>query len=242
MSPIIQIGPATIQSSMLASLVALWLGSLVAEREGKRRGINPDHIWNVIIIGIVATALSARIVFVLQNHDIYASQPSDIFSLTANALSLEYGLVGGVLAGYAYLRWRKIALASFADALAPGALIALSMVSLGQLLSGDAIGTPTNLPWAISLWGDLRHPVQIYVALATLLGAVIVGQLARRPMRAGFIALIAIAWYSATRVFVDAFRADADLLGGGYRVSQVIALAALLIALWAMSRLETRTG
>ena len=242
MLPVIQIGPATISTSILAWFVAIWVGAFIAEREGKRRGIRADEVWNVTLVGIVAAILSARFIFVLQNPDVYASNPADIFSLTATALSLDYGWIGGVMAGYAYLRWRKISLAVCADAFAPGALIASAIVSLGQLLSGDTIGTPTDLPWAISLWGDLRHPVQIYLALVTLVGAIIVRRLARQPMRAGTIALVALAWYSAARVFVDAFRADADLFGGGYRASQVIALAVLLVALWAMSRLEMRTA
>lgn len=238
MMPIIQIGPASIQSMMLALLVAIWLGTSITEREGKRRGIRSDDVWNITMLGIGVTILFARIVFVLQNPSIYASQPSDMFSLTASALSLDYGMIGGVIAAYAYVRWRKISLARFADALAPGALIALSIISIGQLLNGDAIGTPTDLPWAISLWGDPRHPVQIYLAIITFIGAIIVWQLVRRPMRDGSIALFAMAWYSAARVFVDGFRGDETLLGGGYRASQIIALIVLLIALWAMSRLE----
>lgn len=241
MMPIIQIGPASIQSMVLALLIAIWLGASLTEREAKRRGIQSDDVWNITIIGIVTTILFGRIVFVLQNPTIYASQPSDIFSLTASALSLEYGIAGGAIAAYTYLVWRNISLAHFADALASGALIALAIISIGQLLNGDAIGTPTDLPWAIPLWGDPRHPVQVYLAIITLIGAIIVWQLERRPLRDGSIALFAVAWYSAARVFVDGFRGDETLLGGGYRQSQIVALVVLLIALWAMSRLEGKS-
>ncbi|MBI5032024.1 MAG: prolipoprotein diacylglyceryl transferase [Chloroflexi bacterium] len=238
MMPIIQVGPASIQSLVLALLIAIWLGASITERQAKRRGIRSDDVWNIMLIGIAATILFGRIVFILQNSMIYASQPFDMFSLTASALSLDYGIAGGAIAAYTYVVWRNISFARFADALAPGALIALAIITIGQLLNGDAIGTPTDLPWAISLWGDLRHPVQIYLAMITLIGAIVVWQLARRPLHDGSIALFAIAWYSAARVFIDGFRGDETLLGGGYRLSQMVAFIVLLMALWAMSRLE----
>jgi prolipoprotein diacylglyceryltransferase len=42
--------------------------------------------------------------------------------------------------------------------------------------------------------------------------------------------------YSGARLFLTAFRADPWVLAGGYRAAQVISLAALLAALWWMSR------
>ena len=39
---------------------------------------------------------------------------------------------------------------------------------LGLLLSGEAFGAPTSLPWGVPLFGAVRHPTQIYLALAAL--------------------------------------------------------------------------
>jgi prolipoprotein diacylglyceryltransferase len=53
-----------------------------------------------------------------------------------------------------------------------------------------------------------------------------------RASQDGLTALVATAWYSAARLFIEAFRGDALLLGNGYRLSQIVALAILLMALW----------
>lgn len=230
MVPVIQIGPAAIQSFTLALLIALWLGTTIAERACKTRGIDANQVWNVVGIGVPATIVSARLVFALQNWNAYTNNLSQIFSLTPSALSLDYGGLIGLVSAYAYIRWRKIPFARFADALAPGALAAIAIVAIGQFLSGDAYGTPTDLPWAVSFWGEFLHPVQLYDALAALIGLIIVWRV--RAARDGMIALIAIAWYSGTRVFIDAFRGDATILENGYRINQIIALIVLLIALW----------
>lgn len=238
MLPVIQIGPAAIQSLALALLIALWLGTTSAERACKRRGIDANEAWNVVGIGVPATIISARLVFVLQNWNAYANNLSQIFSLTPSALSLDYGTLIGLIITSAYIRWRKIPFARFADALAPGALTAIAIVALGQFLSGDAYGTPTDLPWAVSFWGELLHPVQLYDALAAIIGLIIVSRI--RASRDGMIALFAIAWYSGARVFIDAFRGDATIFENGYRVTQVVALIVLLIAVGMMKWTQDR--
>ena len=192
------------------------------------------------MIAAAVAMVTARIVYVGQNLPAYASDWTEIFSLTPSTLSLDYGSIFGLVAAYAYVQHRHIPLARFADAFAPGALVTLVIFALGQFLSGDAYGATTNVPWAIDLYGETRHPVQLYDALAALLGFVVVWRLARRPLTDGWLALFAIAWYSAARVFIDAFRGDAAVLAGGYRASQIIALIVLLIALWLMARLEMR--
>lgn len=234
MLPILQIGPAVIQSFILALLVALWLGTYLTERECKRRNLDGNEAWNVVALAVVATVLSARLVFVLQNWSVYANDLAPIVSLTPNALSLDYGALMGIIVAYAYVRWRKIPLARFADALAPGALIAIAMIAFGQFLSGDAYGMPTDLPWAVSFWGERLHPVQLYDAFAALLGWVIVTRF--HPRFDGQRALVAIAWYSAARLFIDAFRSEALLIGEGYRVNQIIVLSVLLLALGMMGK------
>lgn len=230
MLPVIHLGPAAIQSFVLALLVALWVGSFVSERACQRRGIDGNAVWNVVGIGVVVTIVSARIVFALQNWGVYANDVAQILSPTPSALSLDYGALCGIIAAYAYIQRRKIPFARFADALAPGALIAIALIAFGQFLSGDAFGTPTDLPWDVSFWGDLVHPVQLYDAFAALLGLIIVWRI--RASRDGLIARVAIAWYSAARLFIDAFRGDAALIGNGYRLSQVLALIILISALW----------
>lgn len=234
MLPVIQIGPAAIQSLSLALLIALWVGTAIVERACKARGIDANEAWNVVGIGAPATIISARLVFVLQNWNAYANDLAQIFSLTSSALSLDYGLLIGLVVASAYIRWRKISFARFTDALASGALAAIAIVAFGQFLSGDAYGTPTDLPWAVSFWGEFLHPVQLYDMIAALVGFIIVWRV--RAARDGIIAGIAIAWYSGARVFIDAFRGDATILENGYRVSQIIALSVLVMALWFISQ------
>ncbi len=242
MYPVIHVGPAAIQSSILALIVALWVGAELAERGWKRRLAGPEGksapqgevVWNVIALVIAATLIAGRLVYVGQNQGVYAADPLQILSPTPGALSPGPGAVVGILAGLAYVQRRRVPLLSLLDALAPGILAAIGIIALGQFLSGDAYGMPTDLPWAVFLWGEWRHPVQVYDALAALGGLVLIGRIS--GSKEGGVALAGLAWYSAARVWIDAFRGDATAIPGGYRSTQLIALVVLLLALWLMGR------
>jgi phosphatidylglycerol:prolipoprotein diacylglycerol transferase len=242
MYPVIHVGPAAIQSSILALIVALWVGAELAERAWRRRLAASDRakewpaeaVWNVVALVVAVTLIAGRLVYVGQNPGLYAADPLQILSPTPGALALGVGAAIGILAGVAYIQRRRVPLLPLLDALAPGILAAIAIIAFGQFLSGDAYGTPTDLPWAVFLWGEWRHPVQVYDALAALGGLLVIGR--THGAREGGVALAGLAWYSAARVVIDAFRGDATVISGGYRSTQVVALVVLLLALWLMSQ------
>ncbi|MCL4396002.1 MAG: prolipoprotein diacylglyceryl transferase [Chloroflexi bacterium] len=239
MLPFIQIGPAAVQSAIVALVAGLVLGGAVAERECKRCGLG-DAVWNVIAVGVAAALITARFFYIVQNPAAYASDWRSAFALTPGALSMEHGLVFGGIAASGYLQHRGIPLARFADAAVPGLLVTVACVAAGQFLSGDAYGEVTDVAWAIPLWGELRHPVQLYDASAALAGLGVLWLASRWHLAPGAAALTALAWYSGARVVIDAYRGDPALLLGEYRASQVVALIVLLAALWGLSRLQAR--
>lgn len=76
---------------------------------------------------------------------------------------------------------------------------------LGCLLAGCCFGTVTELPWAIHLHGDLRHPVQIYEALGLALLAL---ALQHRESKNGKILADYLLGYGVLRWGLEWFRGD----------------------------------
>jgi phosphatidylglycerol:prolipoprotein diacylglycerol transferase len=110
--------------------------------------------------------------------------------------------------------------------------LALAITRLGAFLDGSGFGEPTNLPWGVSLWDEIRHPVQLYESIALL---AILAFLWRRRIGSpfsGYIFFWLVALYAGSRLFLEAFRADAPLMTGGIRLVQPIALVMLLGATW----------
>jgi phosphatidylglycerol:prolipoprotein diacylglycerol transferase len=105
------------------------------------------------------------------------------------------------------------------------------MIGVSHLLSGNAYGAPTRVPWAVYLWSDYRQPTQLYeIFFALMIFTIILPRMipANAPgLRfVQFIALSAVA-----RVFIEAFRGDSVLWLDGYRAAQVMGLLVLIICI-----------
>jgi len=92
------------------------------------------------------------------------------------------------------------------------------------------------LPWAIELWGEWRHPTQVYELLAALLVFAIVWRMRTHHPFDGFLFLAVAALLAGTRLFLEAFRGDSTATFAGLRDAQLISLAVLLGALWLLVR------
>jgi len=120
------------------------------------------------------------------------------------------------------------------DALTPGLAAVMIAIGLAHIASGDAfgspadlpwaiqLGSPADLPWAIQLWGARRHPTQIYETLAA---ALIFASTLQKPTPypfpgSAFLRFAAIT--AAARLFLEAFRDDSLLMLGGIRTMQVV--------------------
>lgn len=231
MMPVIRIGPAAMQTASLALIVALWIGAYTADREARRRNLRGDDAWTVITIFLFATVIAGRLIFFAQNIEAYSTDWTEVFSFSQNTLVLDLGALGGLVIASLYIGWKRIPFARFTDALAIGALVALIIIAIGQFFSGDGYGTPTDVPWAISFFEEMRHPTQIYEVLLLSLGFVIVKRAIEPRARDGVITWAIIAGYGGIHLFIDAFRGDVLLFANGYRLPQVYGFITLLVGI-----------
>jgi prolipoprotein diacylglyceryltransferase len=92
----------------------------------------------------------------------------------------------------------------------------------------------------VELWGERRHPSQVYEILAA--GAILAILWPGRwkdktPAASCFLLFVALS--AAARLFLEAFRGDSVLLAGGLRAAQAVAWLALAASLWGLHRLRT---
>jgi phosphatidylglycerol:prolipoprotein diacylglycerol transferase len=235
MYPIILIGPAALPTYPLLLLLSLWGGMWLAARRARQLGVDGDHVYNAGLYGFLAGIIGARIYFVLAHWENYAADLSQIFSLSRSALAPGEGfLVAGVVV-LIYLLRHQVPLGTFFDAVSPGLALALVIGHIGAFLGGVALGAVTDLPWAVRIAGITRHPTQLYdAAMATVILFVLYGIRAYRPWP-GFQFWLLVALYGAARLFFEIFRARPYLIGDNFLGVQVMALAALVVALAIMA-------
>jgi len=154
------------------------------------------------------------------------------------------GIAGGALAGVVFLRRRGVDVARFAEAIAPGILLAQAIGRIGNYFNQELFGGPTSLPWALEitpshgLSGYLAystfHPTFLYELVWNLLlagGLILLGR--RRKIRPPGLFALYVAGYSAFRIFEELLRVDPSHHFLGLRLNLYVAVALTLVgAAW----------
>lgn len=168
MYPLLRLGPFNLSSGGLLLVLALLVGSTLFERAARRRGGQAlaEEAARLSLPTLVAAVVGGRLWYGLLNWDLYGSNPELFIALRIADLAWPGALLGGMLAGWLWCRWRHFDTPHLADAAPFGLLPAQLIACIGLLLSGEAFGLPTGLPWGVPLFGATRHPTQLYLALA----------------------------------------------------------------------------
>jgi phosphatidylglycerol:prolipoprotein diacylglycerol transferase len=215
---------------LILLLVALWMGLLLAEKRVTRYHLSKDVLNNIIFYSILGYIIGGRLLYALSNLPSFLRSPLSLFSLNLDLFDPWGALATAGIVGLVYSSRQKLPLWSTLDALTPFFAVLMIGVALTHLAAGTAFGAPTNLPWGIHLWSEKRHPTQIYELLASLF---IFGLIWFRRTQApgGMTFLLFAAWTAGARLFLEAFRGDSTLIGGGLRLAQIVAWLLLAGAL-----------
>ncbi|MFL5802676.1 MAG: prolipoprotein diacylglyceryl transferase [Roseiflexaceae bacterium] len=244
MYPLVQIGPLRLSSGGLLLLVSIIVGGLFIVRVAQARGgaqlaRQVDQCFYPVLIG---AGIGARLWYGLFNLDLYSRNPGMFIVLRVSDFAWPGALLGGLLAGYVWCRRNGFDELKLVDSAALTLPAVQMIASVGLLLSGEAFGVPTSLPWAVPLFGAMRHPTQIYFALAALSSLIALWWLSRRLLPVGALFTFCLGLQGLTSLLVEALRADSLVLPGGIRAAQVFGLALLLYTLTWAQRHSGLTG
>jgi len=210
-------------------LLGGWLLLQAIERAARRRQLDGERLALTVFVALLAGVVGARLGYALAAWPSYLADPWALLSRDLQAFSLPAGVVTAVGLG-GWLLWRRgWPLWPTLDALAPGLALAALTYALAQLASGDGYGLPADLPWAIQLWGESRHPTQLYAAFTALIALIVWRARYRQPQPAGAAFLTTTAILAAGTLIGEGFAATGWLLPGNVRLSQVVALTILVI-------------
>ena len=236
MFPYFRLGPLLIQMPLLALLVGLWGGMTLLEYESKRLKLNPSRVSNLVIYSMVAGIVGARLGYALQFRALYASNPLSLLALNPTTLLPSMGFLVGLITFWILIDHQNLPVRPTLDALSAGLALFMIFLGVSHILSGDAYGAPTRVPWAIRLWNEDRHPSQFYETFAALIIFFVIVKRFPKPEGAGLNFGLTIALTAASRVFLETFRGDSVFWPAGFRAAQVIALLLMAVGFYWMRR------
>jgi prolipoprotein diacylglyceryl transferase len=234
---------------LLGIALATWITSVRLTRRGGAKGATLDFLLWTVPIGIVV----ARFYHVFTHPSDYFYQGADllkVFYIWEGGNAIFGALLGGALGVFLGSRQTGIRFLSFADALAPGLLVAQAVGRLGNYFNHELFGLPTTLPWGLEVEssnpafpaglpaGTLFQPTFLYEIIWNLVGVVILLVLERRlNMRWGRALAFYLVWYGIGRAWLESIRIDPSetFLGIRTNIWAALGAVALGIILWLWS-------
>ncbi|NMC16035.1 MAG: prolipoprotein diacylglyceryl transferase [Chloroflexi bacterium] len=232
-----QIGPLTIRYYALIILAGALLGAWLASVEAKRRGKDGNLVWDILPWLLVGGIIGARLwhVFTPSASNVamglttkyYLTHPLQILMIWNGGLGIPGAVIGGALALWIYCRATKQKFLEWADIIAPGLLIGQAIGRWGNFINQELYGSPSNLPWAITIDPRYRlpgfetvakyHPLFLYESVLNLLAAGIllyVGRKYKNKLYRGDIFLLYLVLYPVIRFALEYLRLDPSPVAG----------------------------
>lgn len=214
--------------SILAGMLVTWVR---LKYSNEQREIIPD----LVLIGVPAGIISARLFYVLANWHVYQQEPVEIFYIWQGGLDIFGSLMGLIMALYFYTRVSKINFRRWADLLTPGLAAGYVVSRWGNFFTQENFGLPTDAAWGIYIdFGhrpagyeqyDFFHPVFLYETIAGALSLIVILAIlhvSRRYsfVKEGFLFLVLLTLHVVSSLLIGVWQFDfayawfAKLAGG----------------------------
>ncbi|MDQ4502087.1 prolipoprotein diacylglyceryl transferase [Sinomonas sp. ASV322] len=238
----IKLGPLSIHFYALCILAGIAAAIWLTDRRWISRGGRGGEVLDIALWAVPFGIVGGRIYHVITDPELYfvpGKNPWNAFAIWDGGLGIWGAVALGGLGAWIGCRWKKVSLAAFADALAPGLLFAQALGRLGNWFNNELYGDPTTLPWGLEIHemdsqtgqaaiGPDGQPIIIgyfqptflYEAVWTTLGAIAILILARRLRLArGIEFSLYVMIYTAGRFVIELLRSDYANLILGLRVN-----------------------
>jgi phosphatidylglycerol:prolipoprotein diacylglycerol transferase len=237
---IFNIGHFAVRWYGIILMVAMGIGIWLTAREAERKGFKKEDIYDAAMWIIVGGLLGARLFHVLDHWpDEYAANPIRALYIWEGGLAIWGALVGGLIAGALIARRRGWHFPKLLDAAAPGLVLAQAIGRIACVITGDAMGKPTNGPFGFAYTnpnvmvpklGVYYTPMPVYELVVNLGIFAVLWQLRKHKWSDGRLFLVYLTLYSLERFFL-AFTSSYRIIAFGLTQSQIIAVFGFTIGM-----------
>lgn len=237
--------------------IGMLLGIMLAAWDAEDRGLGEDviydHVFWVIVIGI----MGARLYYVFFQWDAYKDDLLQILNLRAGGLAIYGGVIAGLITLYVLCRRKKLSFLDVADSIMLAVLVGQILGRWGNFFNCEAFGRYTESLFAMRIRKAIVNPIMID---AELLEHIIIENgteyiqvhptflyesfwnfcllmfllwYRKRKKFTGEIFLLYLCGYGLGRCIIEGLRTDSLLIPGtGIAVSQLLAGTCFVVSLF----------
>lgn len=222
-------------------------GYLLAAREAKRTGQNPEDYLDMLLYAVFFALVGARLYYVAFQWDYYSKNLIQILNVRQGGLAIYGGIIGAFTTVYFFAKKRNLSWLRMLDTACPGLALGQVIGRWGNFFNREAFGDYTDGLFAMQLpvsavrsgeitekmWENLEviggtqfiqvHPTFLYEGLWNL-GVIIFLYIYRdRKKFTGELVLWYLVLYGIGRFWIEALRTDQLLIPGiGFPISQLL--------------------
>lgn len=172
---ILQLGPFQVRWYGVLIMTGVAIGTYLAGRLARKRGLNPDYAWEGVIVAVIVAILGARLYHVFSTPadcppdatfpcgwPYYRHHFFEAFAVWKHGgfqgLGIYGAIAGGIIGVTLYAWWRKLNPLVWLDLGAPGLAFGQFVGRWGNFINQELYGPPTGSDWyGLKINPDLPH-------------------------------------------------------------------------------------
>lgn len=209
---------------VLGICLAVWLATWLADK----RGLDGETILDIAPVVVLAAIIGARLYYVMLEWDRYKDDLAGAINIRSGGMTIHGAIVLGGIAVWLLLRNKEGSIWRWFDVIVPALALGQAIGRWGNWANQEAFGTPTTLPWAVTIDPSRRpdgyeqyatfHPTFLYesilsLLLCTSLVLLVLHQEKVRWFRPGMALGIYVASYGVIRLILESIRTDSLYIG-----------------------------
>ena len=237
--------------TMAAAILA---GYLLAAKEAKRTGQNPDDYTDLLLYAVFFALIGARLYYVIFRWNEYKNDLPSIFNLREGGLAIYGGIIAGFLAMFVFATIKKQKPALLADTAVPGIAVGQILGRWGNFFNREAFGDYSDgllamrLPVDAVRYSEITsnmiehmeegvnyiqvHPTFLYESLWNIGVLILMLLLWKWKRYDGEVALLYFGGYGIGRFWIEGLRTDQlQIANTGIAVSQMLGLLLFIAAI-----------
>ena len=234
-----EIGPLTVYAYGFFLALAFIVGMLVSFWYLRKQFMDAYVVFELVLAAAVGGILGARIFYVVGHWSEFSNAWWEIIKFwDVQGLVFYGGLIVGILATIAVIKWRGLSIGVVLDSGGLAVPAALAVARVGCYLNGCCYGKSSGLPWAVTFPVKTQlsmgmppnpvHPTQIYEIIMDIAILIILLAIYKRFRYRGEIMLVFIMLYAVVRFINEFFRAHTNSSANLF--FQLLSVAAFLLA------------
>ena len=218
----------------LCILSGYLLGLLFVTKTCKKRGVNPDDIFDICFWGLIISIISARIYYCIFDWKSVGGFLG-IFKIWEGGIAIYGALIGAIATAYFFCKKRKLPTLKVFDVCSPGLLIGQIIGRWGNFFNAEVYGRETSSFMRMTINGGAGvHPLFLYEGIWNFIGLLLILIFRDKKRADGQVFFFYIFWYSLGRLFLEGMR-NSDyilyLVPNVLGISQVVAFLGVILGI-----------